>query len=446
QAGITVRVLDTADPDEIARGAHDADALLIGYSVVDEALLGRLNRVRLVATQAVGVDTGDLDACRRRGIAVSNVPAAGTEEVAAHAFAMSLAMLRGLPMLDRQVRDGGWDGTVEQLRRPSEVTVGVLGLGRIGRAYIEYIKPVVGGVLGFDPYAEAPPGVAQLDLDDVIRRSDLLSLHLPLTPDTADLIDEARLSLLPPGACIVNVARRGPRRISLRAACPQRPHDQAPASAGDAPCGVLIGGQRARLRTRASQERRGIRGWRRARVSGRLGDLNADGQAMCAARTGATADGRVVGSRYVIGARGNHAVAIHHGPEHDRVSGTGYSGPVFGPTVRAHGRILEQVDGGRHVPVRHGQFVHRRPQVVVAIGVLRLTGMPAIIFTAAGRMRHVINTACRLGHYLKHRPARAAEKGITDGQARPPLEVQGFGSGDIFGVIGSVEGQPVGDL
>lgn len=209
QAGITVRVLDTADPDEIARGAHDADALLIGYSVVDEALLGRLNRVRLVATQSVGVDTVDLDACRRRGIAVSNVPAAGTEEVAAHAFAMSLAMLRGLPMLDRQVRDGGWDGTVEQLRRPSEVTVGVLGLGRIGRAYIEYIKPVVGGVLGFDPYAEAPPGVAQLDLDDVIRRSDLLSLHLPLTPDTADLIDEARLSLLPPGACIVNVARGG---------------------------------------------------------------------------------------------------------------------------------------------------------------------------------------------------------------------------------------------
>lgn len=206
-AGISVRVLDTADPDEIARGASDADALLIGYSVVDDALLERLDNVRLVATQSAGVDTIDLNACRRRGIAVSNVPAAATEEVAAHAFAMSMAMLRGLPMLDRHVRAGGWDGTGEQLRRPSDVTVGVLGLGRIGRAFIDYIKPVVGGVLGFDPYAEAPPGVAQLDLDDVIRRSDLLSLHLPLTSDTSGFMDETRLSLLPPGAIVVNVAR-----------------------------------------------------------------------------------------------------------------------------------------------------------------------------------------------------------------------------------------------
>src|SRR5699024_12230115 len=125
----------------------------------DEALLGRLSRVRLVATQSVGVDTVDLDACRRRGIAVSNVPAAGTEEVAAHAFAMSLAMLRGLPMLDRQVRDGGWDGTVEQLRRPSEVTVGVMGLGRICRAYIEYIKSGVSEIQLFDNSDIATPHV-----------------------------------------------------------------------------------------------------------------------------------------------------------------------------------------------------------------------------------------------------------------------------------------------
>lgn len=211
RSGIDVRVLNTADPVAIAQHAGDADALLIGYSPVQAGLLNQLPQLQVIATQSVGVDMIDMPACRQRGIAVCQVPGAATEEVAMHAVAMTLAMVRGLPMLDRQVRVGVWDGTSERLHRPSRLTVGVLGLGRIGRAYAQYMQPIAGRVVGYDPVAAAraaaPAGVDQLDLDDVLRASDVVSLHLPLTEDSSRLLSRDKLALLPDGAFVVNVAR-----------------------------------------------------------------------------------------------------------------------------------------------------------------------------------------------------------------------------------------------
>ncbi|MEO7131643.1 MAG: C-terminal binding protein [Dermatophilaceae bacterium] len=208
-AGFEVRVSESARPADLVAAARDADALLLGYAGVDRALLGELRSLRLVATQSVGYEMVDVDACRERGIWVTNVPDAATEEVATHALAMTLALLRGLPLLARDVRSGRWDGTLHELRRPSEVTVGVVGLGRIGRRYVEYVRPIVGRVVGYDPFVRAMDGVQWLDLDEVMRVSDVVSLHLPLSEETRALIDDRRLGLLRRGAMIINVARAG---------------------------------------------------------------------------------------------------------------------------------------------------------------------------------------------------------------------------------------------
>jgi D-3-phosphoglycerate dehydrogenase len=209
RAGFTVRFARSPAPDDIAAAAADADALLLGYARVDRPLLDALPGVGLVATQSAGYDMVDLDACRERGVWVANVPGAATEEVASHALAMTLALLRGLPRLDRDVRAGVWDGTRHDLRRLSDVTVGVVGLGRIGRRYAGFVRPLAGRVVGHDPAAAPPDGVEPLDLDALLACSDVVSLHLPLTEGTRGLLDARRLGLMLEGASLVNVSRAG---------------------------------------------------------------------------------------------------------------------------------------------------------------------------------------------------------------------------------------------
>src|SRR4051794_35776126 len=211
-AGFAVTVLDTSDLERIAAGARDAEALLIGYTRVDAALLGRLPNLRIVATQSVGYDMVDLDAAAARGVWVSNVPAAATEEVAVHALAMCLSLLRGLPRLDRAVRAGRWDAAEVTLRRPSATTLGILGLGRIGRRLADAAGAVFGRVVGHDPaVAEAawPTGVERLALADLLAEADVLSLHVPLTAETERIIDRRALARMRPGALLVNVSRGG---------------------------------------------------------------------------------------------------------------------------------------------------------------------------------------------------------------------------------------------
>ncbi len=209
QGGFEVRIARSADHDVIASLAEDADALLVGYSPVDRALLQRLPRVRIIATQSVGVDMVDVLAATAHGAWVANVPGAATEEVATHALAMTLSMLRGLPFLDRAVRAGRWDGNDEVLRRPCDVTVGIIGLGRIGTRFAELVRPMVRRVVGFDPFLLPPATTEVLNLDGLLAVSDVLSLHVPLSQDTAHLLNRERLRRLPAGAFVVNASRAG---------------------------------------------------------------------------------------------------------------------------------------------------------------------------------------------------------------------------------------------
>lgn len=207
-AGWEVRVARSSDPDVIAEVGSDAEALLICYSPVTRELLERLPHLRIVATQSVGVDMVDLEACAERGVTVTNVPASATEEVATHALAMALSLIRGLPMFDRATKGGVWDANaVPGLARASTLTVGVLGLGRIGRKFADIAAPIFGEVVGYDPIPFDTPLIRRASLEEVLSSSDVLSLHLPLTPETHHLLDRDRLALLPKGARIVNVSR-----------------------------------------------------------------------------------------------------------------------------------------------------------------------------------------------------------------------------------------------
>jgi phosphoglycerate dehydrogenase-like enzyme len=212
-AGWEVRTLGSTDAEAIASRAADATALCLGYAQVGRELLYRLERLRIVATLSAGYDMVDVDAAAERGVWVATIPDAAVDEVASHALAMALALVRHLPWADREVRAGAWAlGVDDPPRVPRALTFAVLGVGRIGRRTAELAGGVFGRVVGHDPHVPAdrwPAGVQRLDLDELLARADMLSLHLPLTRASQGLVDAALIARMPRGAFLVNVSRGG---------------------------------------------------------------------------------------------------------------------------------------------------------------------------------------------------------------------------------------------
>ncbi|MGY1637826.1 C-terminal binding protein [Geodermatophilus sp. SYSU D00742] len=212
-AGHELLTAQCRTPADVVAAAGDVDAVLVQYAPITAEVLAALPRLRLVSRYGVGVDVVDLDAARSRGVWVCNVPDYGTAEVALHAVAMLLALLRNLPEHDRQVRAGNWDhraGGV--LPRPGALTLGVVGLGRIGRTTMERAAPWFGGCVGYDPHLPDdawPPGVERVGPEELFARSNAVTLHLPLTPETRGLVGEDLLARLPPASYLVNTARGG---------------------------------------------------------------------------------------------------------------------------------------------------------------------------------------------------------------------------------------------
>lgn len=204
-------VLEVADGtrDGVLRVAADADALLNTYLPVDQAMLKSVPNCRIVARYGIGVDNVDVGAAAERGITVTNVPDYSVEEVAAHALALMLALLRRLPAADALVRSGGWglDG-LRPIRRLSTLTFGLVGYGRIARRVAASITALGGRILVADPFVTSVGDGAELvSLDDLFARSDVVSIHAPATPDTRGMCDAVRISRMRPGAILVNTSR-----------------------------------------------------------------------------------------------------------------------------------------------------------------------------------------------------------------------------------------------
>ena len=199
-----------ADHDlaELAPALAVATAWIAGTGPVTAAHLDAAPRLQLVARYGVGVDAVDLAAAAARGIRVTNTPGANTAAVADHAVALMLAALRDVASGDREVRAGSW--AVRRTRQLGQLTVGVVGLGRIGREVVARLSGFGCPVLGHDPWVADEQvralGVTPVSLADLARQSDLITLH---TPGEEVLVDAALLASTKPTAILVNTARAG---------------------------------------------------------------------------------------------------------------------------------------------------------------------------------------------------------------------------------------------
>ncbi len=214
EAGFTVAIAQCRSEQDVIVAGQDAHALITQYAPITRHVLEALPQIRLVSRYGVGVDTVDLQAAQELGVWVANVPDYGVEEVASHALAMILALLRHLPWLDADVRRGIWQyQSSGPLHRLSTRTLGVVGLGRIGRQLATFAQPLFGSIIGYDPYlpVAAWPDFVQHedDLPALLARSHVVSLHLPLLAETRNLVDEDFLSHMPVGSYLVNVSRGG---------------------------------------------------------------------------------------------------------------------------------------------------------------------------------------------------------------------------------------------
>lgn len=163
-------------------------------------------RLRLLARYGVGVDAVDLASAARRHVTVTNIPGANTDGVADHAVALMLAALRQVTLGDRRVRAGNWRG--QRARQLGHLTVGIVGVGRIGRAVAIRLSGFGGTVLGHDPWVPAQDllaaGIEPVTMPELISRSDIVSLHLP---GERTVIDANWLQQAKPGVVLVNTAR-----------------------------------------------------------------------------------------------------------------------------------------------------------------------------------------------------------------------------------------------
>lgn len=189
---------------------HRPAGILTCWAPVSATAIGTSPDLRIVARLGVGLDNIAVDAATERGVWVTNVPDYCVEEVSDHAVGMVLAWTRGLAVSDREVRAGRWDPAGARLRRLSTLTCGVVGYGRIGRATVRKLSAFGCRILAHDPHPQtSAAGVEMVGMEELLRRSDVVILHLPLTPGTHHIIGAGQLALMPPGGLLVNVSRGG---------------------------------------------------------------------------------------------------------------------------------------------------------------------------------------------------------------------------------------------
>ena len=202
---------DANDFTQETLGAH---IIIVWHNTnIPAATIAKMKQCRAIIRNGVGFDTVDVAAAAARGIAVCNVPDYGTEEVADHAIALTLALTRQLFPLDAEAKKLGWKiHGMKHLHRTRTRTFGVVGLGRIGTAAALRAKALGFRVVFYDPYL--PNGVHKAvgierarSLPDLLQQCDVLSLHCPLSAATRHLIAEKELAMLKPTAYVVNTAR-----------------------------------------------------------------------------------------------------------------------------------------------------------------------------------------------------------------------------------------------
>ncbi len=214
RAGHQLVVHQCKTPEEVIAVTADADALFVQYVPITEAVLANLKHCKVIVRYGIGLDNIDLAAARKYGIPVCNVPDYGIDEVADHASALILSLLRQLPFFDGAIRKGSWPATAPSTMLSCRgMLFAVAGAGRIGRATLERMRAFGFRLGAFDPFVSAQDmqalGVEKMSLDNLFAEADVISLHLPLTSETRHLVSRERLRSMKRHAILINTSRGG---------------------------------------------------------------------------------------------------------------------------------------------------------------------------------------------------------------------------------------------
>lgn len=213
-AGHDVDIRTGLSPDELRDVISGAQGLIVRSATqVDAELLAASDSLVVVGRAGVGLDNVDVAAATGRGVIVCNAPSSNVVSAAEMTVALMLALARHVPQAHQALADGRWErsrwGGMEIYRK----TVGILGLGRVGRLVAQRIAPFDVALIAYDPYVSAESaraaGVDMVSFDELLELSDIITLHMPRTPETAGLLGAENLAKCRPHALIVNTARGG---------------------------------------------------------------------------------------------------------------------------------------------------------------------------------------------------------------------------------------------
>lgn len=212
QVGAELLVPQTDSVEDAIALAPQADAILVNWNRCPARVIAAASKCLVIVRYGVGVDNIDIEEATRQGIIVCNVPDYCMDEVSNEAMAMLLAGARRLFLYDRAIRSQVWGVKVGMpFPRLRGLTVGIIGFGRIGKAVAAKAQPFGLRVLAYDPYIDQEEitarGCIPADFDTLLRESDFVTLHVPLTPETNGMINERALRLMKPTAWLINTAR-----------------------------------------------------------------------------------------------------------------------------------------------------------------------------------------------------------------------------------------------
>ncbi|MCA1323178.1 C-terminal binding protein [Herbaspirillum sp. alder98] len=212
-AGVEVVTAQCRTEDEVIAAAAGCQGLLVQYAPVNAKVFAARPEIRIASRYGAGFDTINTADAAKYGVWVGNSPDYGVGEVSTHALAMALDLIRNITVYDRAVKAGEWHYTTAGIiPRASEMTLGLIGLGRIGKRMAHISRNVFKRVIAYDPYiidGDFPAYVERVGREDLFRQADVVSLHTPLNDDTRNLVNGSLLKLLKPNSYLVNSARGG---------------------------------------------------------------------------------------------------------------------------------------------------------------------------------------------------------------------------------------------
>ncbi|ABK19319.1 phosphoglycerate dehydrogenase [Syntrophobacter fumaroxidans] len=201
-------------PDELRGIIKDYDGLVIRSATkVTRDIIDAADNLKVVARAGIGLDNVDVEAASKRGIVVMNTPEGNIVTTAEHAIAMILALSRSIPQATNSIKSGKWEKKRFMGREVFNKVLGIIGMGRIGRIVADRAKGLKMNVIAFDPYISSEvlesSGIEAVALDDLLTRSDYITVHTPMTPETRDILNAKAFKKMKEGVFVINCARGG---------------------------------------------------------------------------------------------------------------------------------------------------------------------------------------------------------------------------------------------